>query len=146
MLNSHLSVEPQVRCVDGSGHETWYVKGSVEAVLQQCVSFETQQKVSAATAEMREAERSRVLDAAGALGSKGRRYVRFSSSCRARCRSALSQHAEDSAVWQRPVVAHSPEKRRREKIQHGETDVARRCVVAVLAAQGNLVGPDAFVS
>ncbi|CAM9192901.1 unnamed protein product [Hapterophycus canaliculatus] len=65
----------EVRCIDTAGGETWYVKGSVEAVLQHCKSFQAQQIVSMASAEMWEAERSRVLDAAGALGSKGRRVM-----------------------------------------------------------------------
>ncbi|CAM9663245.1 unnamed protein product [Scytosiphon promiscuus] len=65
----------EVRCLDGAGEETWYVKGSVEAVLQHCASFQAQQAVSTDTPEMREAQRSRVLDAAGALGSKGRRVM-----------------------------------------------------------------------
>lgn len=61
----------QVRCVDSAGKETCCVKGSVEAVLSNCTHFQGQQGTAA---EMGEEERRRVLDAAGALGSKGRRY------------------------------------------------------------------------
>lgn len=63
----------QVRCVDGAGHATCYVKGSVEAVLPNCTSYFQGRQGTAA--ELGETERRRVLDAAGALGSKGRRCV-----------------------------------------------------------------------
>ena len=63
----------QVRCVDGAGEAACYVKGSVEAVLPNCSHFQGRQGTAAALGE---AERRRVLDAAGALGSKGRRCVR----------------------------------------------------------------------
>ena len=48
------------------------IKGAVEAVLSNCTHFPGQKGHAA---EMGEAERRRVLDAAGALGSKGRRYA-----------------------------------------------------------------------
>eukprot|EP00752_Nemacystus_decipiens_P005424 g4916.t2 len=62
----------EVRCVDGDGRAMCFVKGSVEAVLPKCSNFEGRQGTAA---ELGEAERRRVLDAAGALGSKGRRVM-----------------------------------------------------------------------
>eukprot|EP00903_Cladosiphon_okamuranus_P015918 g14703.t1 len=62
----------EVRCVDGAGEATCYVKGSVEAVLPNCSYFQGRQ---GAAAGLGEGERRRVLDAAGALGSKGRRVM-----------------------------------------------------------------------
>lgn len=56
--------------MDRAGRETCYVKGSVEAVLLNCTSFRLRQGPAA---EMGETERRQVLDAASALGSKGRR-------------------------------------------------------------------------
>lgn len=66
------SVTHQVRCRHGAREETCYVKGSVESVLEHCSSFQGRHGSSS---EMGEEERRRVLDAASALGLKGRRWV-----------------------------------------------------------------------
>ncbi|CAM9720643.1 unnamed protein product [Pylaiella littoralis] len=66
----------EVRCMDRAGRETCYVKGSVEAVLLNCTSFRLRQGPAA---EMGETERRQVLDAASALGSKGRRVMAVAS-------------------------------------------------------------------
>lgn len=62
----------QVHCRQGVAQETCYVKGSVESVLDNCSGFQTRTR---STLEIGEKERRRVLDAASALGSKGRRLA-----------------------------------------------------------------------
>eukprot|EP00904_Undaria_pinnatifida_P004944 jgi/Undpi1/157/HiC_scaffold_1.g00154.m1 len=62
----------EVRCRDAAGKETCYAKGAVESVLERCAFVQTTQGFQA---EMGEKERRRVLDAASALGMKGRRVM-----------------------------------------------------------------------
>lgn len=83
-------VAVQVRCRDAAGEETCYAKGAVESILEKCVFVQSSQ---GAETEMGEKERRRVLDAASALGMKGRRYV---LSCYViLLRVNLCEHVED---------------------------------------------------
>lgn len=82
----------QVRCRDAAGKETCYAKGAVESVLERCAFVQTKQGFQA---EMGEKERRRVLDAASALGMKGRRYVVMMASC---CTSCPHQDMRDELV------------------------------------------------
>ncbi|CAM9794027.1 unnamed protein product, partial [Ectocarpus sp. 8 AP-2014] len=71
----------EVRCLDSAGKEACYVKGSVEAVLNNCTTCQVQR--GSAAEEMGETERRRVLDVASALGSKGRRVMAVARGTRA---------------------------------------------------------------
>lgn len=64
-----------MRCRDASGEETCYTKGAVESVLEMCVLVGSKQGSQMVEVEMGEKERRRILDAARALGMKGRRCV-----------------------------------------------------------------------
>lgn len=66
----HGNVLVQVRYRSRGREETTFIKGSLESVLEHCTSFLGRQNIPTA---MTEEERRRVLDAASALGSKGRR-------------------------------------------------------------------------
>ena len=65
----------QVRCRDAGGEESCYAKGAVESVLEMCLLVESSQGAEMVEREMGEKERRRILDAARALGMKGRRCV-----------------------------------------------------------------------
>lgn len=62
----------QVRCRHDMAEEAFYVKGSVESVLEQCFSFQSKTGISS---RITEKERRRIMDAASELGSRGRRVM-----------------------------------------------------------------------
>lgn len=64
-----------MRCRDAAGEETCYAKGAVESVLEMCLLVESNQGTERIEIDMGEKERRRILDAARALGMKGRRCV-----------------------------------------------------------------------